>query len=81
MKNALAMVLFVFTLAQSASASADNLSFTELKLADSTTDACIANCANQNAACKRVCPTTLSTPCLMACDSQAQICRESCRPR
>jgi hypothetical protein len=81
MKNALAMVLFFFTLAQSANASVDNLSFAGLKLADRTLDVCIANCANQNAACRRVCPTTLSTPCLMACDSQAQSCRESCRPK
>jgi hypothetical protein len=81
MKNALAMVLFFLTLAQSTSASADNLSFAGLRLADRTTDACMANCANQNAACRRVCPTTLSTPCLMACDSQAQTCRESCRTR
>jgi hypothetical protein len=79
MKNRLAMILFSFTLAQSAHASADNLSFTGLKLADRTTDTCRANCANQNAACRRICPTTLSTPCLMACDSQAQTCREGCR--
>jgi hypothetical protein len=81
MKNALAMVLFFFILAQFASASADNRSFAGLKLADRTTDACMANCADQNAACKRVCPTILSTPCLMTCDSQTETCRENCRPR
>jgi hypothetical protein len=51
-----------------------------LRLADATVDACLANCANTNASCKRVCPTTLSTPCLITCDSQAQTCRQSCQP-
>jgi hypothetical protein len=52
-----------------------------LRFADATADACFANCANVNASCKRVCPTTLSTPCISTCDSQAQTCRESCKSR
>jgi hypothetical protein len=50
-----------------------------LRLADATTDACMANCATQNASCQRVCPTTLSTPCISSCEAQAQTCRQSCR--
>jgi hypothetical protein len=42
-------------------------------------DACVANCTNQAASCKRVCPTTLNTPCLNACDSQQQTCQQGCR--
>ena len=52
----------------------------KLRFADAA-DACFANCTNQNASCKRVCPTTFSTPCLSACDSQAQTCRQSCQNR
>jgi hypothetical protein len=51
------------------------------RFADAAADACFANCANENASCKRVCPTTLSTPCLSACDSQMQTCRQSCQNR
>lgn len=50
-----------------------------LRLADATTDACLANCATQNASCQRVCPTTLSAPCVSSCEAQAQTCRQSCR--
>jgi hypothetical protein len=50
-----------------------------LRLADATSDACLANCATQNASCQRVCPTTLSTPCISSCEAQAQTCRQSCR--
>lgn len=53
----------------------------KLRLADAATDACMAGCDNQNAACRRVCPTTLATPCYMTCDSQAQTCRQACRSR
>ena len=53
----------------------------KLRLADATADACFAGCADQNASCKRACPTTLSTPCLSGCDAQAQTCRQSCQPR
>ena len=41
-----------------------------------TSDACLANCATQNASCQRVCPTTLSTPCISSCEAQAQTCFE-----
>jgi hypothetical protein len=51
------------------------------RLADAATDACFANCASQNDACKRVCPVTLSAPCVSACDTQAQTCRQSCQNR
>jgi hypothetical protein len=51
------------------------------RFADAASDACVANCANQNESCKRACPTTFSTPCLSACDSQAQTCRQGCQPR
>jgi hypothetical protein len=57
------------------------VSAAKLRLADAAADACFANCANENASCKRVCPTTLSTPCLSACDSQMQTCTQSCRNR
>lgn len=50
-----------------------------LRLADAATDACLANCATQNASCQRVCPTTLSAPCVSSCEAQAQTCRQSCR--
>ena len=52
-----------------------------LRFADATTEACFANCANENASCKRVCPITFNTPCLSACDSQMQTCRQSCQNR
>jgi hypothetical protein len=52
-----------------------------LRLADATTDACLASCADQSNSCKRVCPTTLSTPCLSSCDALAQTCRQSCQNR
>jgi hypothetical protein len=53
----------------------------KLRFADAAADACMANCANENASCKRVCPTTFSTPCLSACDSQVQTCRQGCQRR
>lgn len=61
------------------SVSAANFSPAKLRLADAATEVCISNCDNQNAACKRVCPTTLGAPCLASCDSQAQVCRQSCQ--
>lgn len=51
------------------------------RVADATTDACLANCASQAESCKRACPTTFRTPCVSACDSQAQTCTQSCRTR
>ena len=49
-----------------------------LRIADSS-GACLANCSYQNDSCKRVCPTTYNVPCLSACDSQAQTCRQGCQ--
>jgi hypothetical protein len=51
----------------------------KLRLADAAGDACYANCSSDNASCKRACPTTFSTPCLSACDSQLQTCRQGCQ--
>ncbi len=53
----------------------------KIRFADAAADACFANCSDQNASCKRVCPTTLGAPCLSACDSQAQTCRLNCQRR
>jgi len=59
-----------------------NIAFkSKLRFADAAADACFANCANQNASCKRVCPTTFGAPCLSTCDSQMQTCRQSCQSR
>jgi len=69
------------TLSQFAHASTENVSRATTRLADAASQACTANCDNQNAACKRVCPTTLGAPCFASCDSQAQVCRQSCQPR
>lgn len=63
------------------SAWAGNFSPAKLRLADAAADACMSSCDNQNAACKRVCPTTLGAPCIASCDSQAQVCRQGCQPR
>jgi len=49
------------------------------RVADASSDACLASCASENASCKRVCPTTFSTPCVSACDSQYQTCRQGCQ--
>jgi len=76
----LALIISVL-LPELAQASSENFSWAKLRFADATSQACIANCDNQNAACKRVCPTTLGAPCFAACDSQAQVCRQSCQPR
>lgn len=80
MRLVLALIVGL-TLPQFAQASSENFSRAKLRLADAASDACVANCDNQNAACKRVCPTTLGAPCFASCDSQAQVCRQSCRPR
>jgi hypothetical protein len=71
---AMALILMV------CDASANPLQSSKFRMADSS-DACMANCATQNASCKRVCPTTFSTPCLSSCDSQMQICTQGCRAR
>jgi hypothetical protein len=53
----------------------------KIRLADAAADACYANCASDNASCKRACPTTFNVPCLTACDNQSQSCRQSCQRR
>jgi hypothetical protein len=78
MKLALCAVLSLLMVGTAAAGQA-NFSVAKLRLADATSDACLANCASQNESCKRVCPTTLGAPCQSACDSQAQTCRQSCR--
>jgi hypothetical protein len=80
MKLALFATL-LFSVAGTALAGTNAVSVGKLRLADATADACFANCASQNASCKRVCPTTFSTPCLSACDSQMQTCTQSCQGR
>jgi hypothetical protein len=57
-----------------------NMSIGRYRVADNA-DACVANCANQAASCKRVCPTTFNTPCLNACDGQQQTCQQGCQRR
>jgi hypothetical protein len=79
MKVLLALIV-VFGLSQVAFAGSGAAKKLNLRLADST-DVCLANCASDNASCKRVCPTTYNVPCLSACDNQAQACRQSCRPK
>ena len=80
MRIVLALVIGL-ALPQLAQASPDTFSRAKLCLADATSQACLANCDNQSAACKRVCPTTLGAPCAASCDSQAQVCRQSCQSR
>jgi hypothetical protein len=52
-----------------------------LRLAQSSSQACMSNCSTQAESCKRACPQTFSTPCLNACDSQAQTCSRSCQTK
>ena len=80
MKLALALLVFL-SMVGTAAAGTNPVSIGKLRLADAASDACFANCANQNASCKRVCPTTFSTPCVNACDSQMQTCTQSCQGR
>jgi hypothetical protein len=80
MKLALGAAL-LFSLAGTAVAGTNSVDFSKMRFADAAADACFANCASENASCKRVCPTTFSTPCLSACDSQLQTCRQSCLKR
>ncbi len=72
-----AMVVVVFA----STADAEPARPAKLRLAGAQTDACVASCATQNASCKRVCPTTLSAPCVNSCDSQMQTCVQSCQNR
>lgn len=76
-----AVLAFLMVLNATAVAEPGVLLKKKLLFADAASDACFANCADQNASCKRVCPTTLSTPCLSGCDIQAQTCRQSCQSR
>lgn len=80
MRIVLALIV-ILALPPFAQASTENFSRAKLRLADASSDACRANCNNQNEACKRVCPTTLGAPCSVSCDSQAEVCRQSCQPR
>jgi|KBSMisStaDraftv2_1062788.scaffolds.fasta_scaffold567747_2 hypothetical protein len=80
MKLALCAVLSLLLIG-TAAAGQGNVSIGKLRLADAASDACLSNCASQNDACKRVCPTTLGAPCQSSCDSQAQTCRQSCQNR
>lgn len=77
MKPLLCVVLF-FTLAGPVMAGTVS-GIGKIRLADAASDACFASCASQADSCKRVCPTTFSTPCVSSCDSQAQTCRQSCQ--
>jgi hypothetical protein len=71
----------LFALLGTAVAGTNSVGVSKIRLADAAADACFANCASQHASCKRVCPTTFSTPCLSACDSQLQTCRQGCLQR
>ena len=64
-----------------AAANAGTMGNGKFRMADATADACFASCTSQNESRKRVCPATLGAPCLSACDSQAQTCRQGCRSR
>ena len=50
------------------------------RVADAT-NACLINCASERDSCKRLCPATFNTPCIDACDNQAQFCRQNCQRR
>jgi hypothetical protein len=64
-----------------AGAEAEKLQSPLMRVADAAIDACFSRCARDNAACKSLCPATFGTPCLAACDSQNQMCRQSCQSR
>ena len=77
MKLALAMSITVALLGPALGE--PNPKMSKIRVADSADAACFANCASQNASCKRVCPATFSTPCLSACESQYQSCSRGCQ--
>jgi hypothetical protein len=77
MKLIFAMVLL---LSMACDASASAFQKGKVRIANNA-DTCLADCASQNASCKRVCPTTFNTPCLSSCDSQMQICSQACRAK
>jgi hypothetical protein len=70
---------FLFYLGGTAVAGTTSVGFSKMRFADAAADACFANCASENASCKRVCPITFSTPCLSACDNRLQTCRQGCQ--
>ncbi|AUC99075.1 hypothetical protein QU42_25980 [Bradyrhizobium sp. UASWS1016] len=78
MKQTLGIVLLV-SMAFAPALASENFSRARLRVADATSDACLANCATQDASCQRICPTTLRSPCVSACESQAQTCRQACQ--
>jgi hypothetical protein len=75
------LVAFLFCMIGAAAAGTDTAINTRQRLADAAADSCAADCANTNASCKRVCPTTFGAPCLSSCDNQALTCRQSCQSK
>ena len=71
-------VVLVLVTAMAANATAGDLFSKKARVADAA-DVCLANCSSQDAACRRVCPTTFNVPCLNSCDSQTQSCRQGCQ--
>jgi hypothetical protein len=79
MKSAL-IVVVTFALFAVVSANAGAANKVGLRVANAT-DVCLANCSSEKASCQRVCPTTFNVPCLNACDSQEQFCKQNCQRR
>jgi hypothetical protein len=77
----LASAALLLALIGPATADSSVVNTSKMRFADAAADACFANCASENASCKRVCPATFSTPCLNACDSRTQTCKQSCQNR
>jgi hypothetical protein len=71
--------VFLIALVGTAVAEAGMAAKFRARVADASSDACLASCSSENASCKRVCPTTFSTPCVSSCDSQYQTCRQGCQ--
>ncbi len=61
MKQAFGIVLLV-SLAFAPALASENFNRARLRVADATSDACLASCATQDASCQRICPTTLRSP-------------------
>jgi hypothetical protein len=68
-------------LSSGANANAEESKAGNFRSAKASSDSCVSNCLAQNTSCKRTCPATFSTPCLSACDSQAQTCTLSCQTK
>jgi hypothetical protein len=79
MKYALTFV-FVVALAGAGFADTGAAKRAGFRVADAT-DVCIMNCSEENASCKRLCPTTFNVPCASACDNQARVCRRGCQSK